>query len=171
METPPGYSVYWMVSGGGSWMGPTSTSGLSQAISGLICGTAYTVKVTAVNGAGESSPGATATGTTSACPAAQVTTQGPYSLLVDWPDDVGALRYEVWRNGVLIATVDAPTSQYLDTGFHPVPRISTKSWRSALVAAAIPWRRLPGPPPRRWAPRRTPCPPSRSGHRFCSPCW
>ena len=100
----------------------TTTTNTNQTVSGLACGTAYEISVTAIDAAGNESSRTAAliNDSTSAC-STPSDTQAPSvpgnlrttaktqtSLSVAWnasTDDVGVAGYRVYRNGTLVTTV------------------------------------------------------------------
>ena len=108
-----GYGVY----SNGTLVGsPTSTS---YTLSGLTCGTSYTIAVDAVDAAGNRSTKATITAATSACPDTTApSTPGSLgvsgatgtSISVSWAassDNVGVTGYGVYSNGTLVGSPTA----------------------------------------------------------------
>jgi chitodextrinase len=106
-----GYTVY----NGASSVG--STGATSFTVSGLTCGTNYTLSVDAYDAAGNRSAKASVATTTSACPAADTTPpSAPTGLAVSSPtqtsitlswnastDNVGVAGYGRYRNGSLVS--------------------------------------------------------------------
>lgn len=90
---------------------PTSTSHTS---SGLTNGTRYTFFVTAVNKAGASAASATTSATPVATPAGLSAKAGDSQVTLTWATAAGASRYELLRNGSVIASVSTLT--YTNTG-------------------------------------------------------
>jgi chitodextrinase len=97
-----------------------TTTQTSHTISGLKCGTSYTVGLTAIDAAGNESNRAEATGTTSTEPCAVQDTEAPSvpqgmawttrtqtSIGLSWDaasDNVGVAGYRIYRNGTLVDT-------------------------------------------------------------------
>ena len=98
-----------------------TTTQTSHAISGLKCGTSYTVGLTAIDAAGNESNRAEATGTTSTEPCTSTqdteapsvpqgmawTTKTQNSIGLRWDaarDNVGVTGYRIYRNGTLAGT-------------------------------------------------------------------
>lgn len=87
---------------------------------GIVAGGTYTWTVTAMSAAGESAASAplTLTSATSTIPGAPVATKGSrrFNAVMNWsaPSTGGSpiLRYEVFKNGSLVATVSASTRTY-----------------------------------------------------------
>ena len=108
-----GYGVY----SNGTLVG--SPSSTSYTLSGLTCGTSYTVAVDAVDAAGNRSAKATVTASTSACPDTTaptvpgsfvVTGSTQTSISVSWAassDNVGVTGYGVYSNGTLVGSPTA----------------------------------------------------------------
>ena len=125
------YNLYWSTSSGVTISTGTRIAGVSSPFvhTGLNASTTYFYIVTAVNGAGESSPSVQASATTNA-PAATVpaaptgvsASGGAQRVTLSWTAVSGATSYNVyWSNtaGVTTATgtkVSAATSPYVQTG-------------------------------------------------------
>ena len=116
-----GYGLY----RNGSWAG--STTSTSATISGLACGSSYTLAVDAYDAAANRSPQRTLTTTTSACPPPADTTPptspsnlstsgvGQTAATVSWTassDNVGVVGYRTFRNGATVATVSGTSSTF-----------------------------------------------------------
>ena len=114
-----GYGLY----RNGSWAG--STTSTSATISGLSCGSSYTLAVDAYDAAANRSPQLTLTTTTSACPPPADTTPptapsnlstsgvGQTTATLNWTassDNVGVVGYRTFRNGATVATVSGTSS-------------------------------------------------------------
>ena len=106
-----GYTVY--VNGAAS----STASGTSRAISGLGCGTTYTIGVDAYDTAGNHSAQPSTTMATSACPGdstpptlptgLSTSAVGQTSMTLSWSassDNVGVTGYRLYRNGSQVAT-------------------------------------------------------------------
>lgn len=108
------YSVY----RDGVQVGTSTTRTFSDT--GIVAGGTYTWTVTAMSAAGESAASAplTLTSATSTVPGAPVATKGSswFNAVMNWsaPSTGGSpiLRYEVFKNGSLVATVSASTRTY-----------------------------------------------------------
>ena len=121
-----GYRIY----RNGSLAGTTTST--SYTVSGLSCGTSYTIALTAVDAAGNESyaPHATGSTTTSACAAADNTPPSvpkgmawngitQTSIGVRWnasTDNVGVTGYRIYRNGTLAGTTNGSARSYTVTG-------------------------------------------------------
>ena len=102
-----------MYSNGSLVATPASTS---YTLSGLSCGTSYTVAVDAYDAAGNRSAKTTVTTATSNCPDTTppsaptglgVSSAGQTSLALSWSassDNVGVAGYGVYKNGSLVAS-------------------------------------------------------------------
>jgi chitodextrinase len=112
-----GYDVY----SNGTKVG--STAGTRFTVTGLACGTSYTLGVEAYDAAGNHSTRSTTTGSTAACAPAPGDTSKPTvpsgltvasatqtSLSLSWSassDNVGVAGYGAYRNGTLVASTGA----------------------------------------------------------------
>ena len=115
-----GYGVYRNGTLAGS---PTATS---YTLSGLSCGTSYTVAVDAADAAGNRSTKATITASTAACPDTQaptvpsgvaLATRTTTSISIGWTastDNVGVAGYHLYLAGTAVGT--ATTTSYTFTG-------------------------------------------------------
>ena len=99
-----------------------TTTGTSGIFSGLACGTAYILGVDAQDAAGNRSLASTLMVSTTACPDTSAPTApsglaaggiGQTGLTLTWnasSDDVAVTGYDVYRDGVKVATVTPPSS-------------------------------------------------------------
>jgi fibronectin type 3 domain-containing protein len=120
-----GYRVYRATSSGGETLLTTLGVTTSWTDTGAVNGTAYYYKVSAVNSIGESTlsneMSATATAPDTTAPTAptglMAAAVGTTQAIINWTastDNVGVTGYGVYRDGVLVATVQ--TLYYLDAG-------------------------------------------------------
>jgi chitodextrinase len=121
-----GYRIY----RNGTLVGTTTNT--SYTVSGLSCGTSYTIALAAVDAAGNESYRAEATGTTSTSACSQADTQAPSvpqgmawttitqtSIGLRWDastDNVGVTGYRIYRNGTPVATTAASARSYTVSG-------------------------------------------------------
>jgi chitodextrinase len=159
-----GYRVY----NGGSVVGSTSMT--SYAVSGLSCGTGYTLAVEAYDAAGNRSQRATISTATSACPPPPPSsdTQPPTSpgnvrasaatataITIAWnasSDNVGVAGYRVYSGGSVVGSTS--TTSYTVSGFscgtgytlavEAYDAAGNRSQRAAITAATS---ACPPPPP------------------------
>src|SRR5262245_53426989 len=115
-----GYRVYV----NGAQVGAASTE--SFAVTGLACGTTYTLGVAALDAAGNVSGTASATSATAACPDTSAPSTpsglatsgvGPTALTLSWSassDNVGVSGYRLFRNGAPVG--EATTTSFAFTG-------------------------------------------------------
>ena len=148
------------VTGYGTYLGATSkgtTTATATSISGLVCGTSYTVGVDAADAAANRSAKATLTATTASCP---VDTQAPTaptnlavsgatanSLTLSWTaatDDTAVTGYTLYRDASQAGTTSGSTSYTFGSlacgssytlGVEALDAVGHVSTRSTLVAS------------------------------------
>ncbi len=128
-----------------------TTTGTSYSVTGLACGTSYTIGLTAVDAAGNESNRAEASGTTSTAACSANDTQAPTapgnltvsgatatSIQLNWSastDNSGAVSYEVFRDGTQVG--DATGTSYTVTGITDCSTTPALSVRAVDAAGNV----------------------------------
>lgn len=149
-----GYKVY----RGGVQIASTVAPTTSYSNTGLTCNTSYSYTVKATASAGDSANSNTASATTFACPpgafSISVTRNSATQNYVSWGSASGALSYDVYRNGVYLASTGLTTnytdnSEYCGHQYNYQVRANgsggTTTWNSNGAVTTGAWACVPAP--------------------------
>jgi chitodextrinase len=155
------------VTGYGVYRNGTSLPAVTQpgtTVSGLQCGTAYTLSVDAYDAAGNRSSRAAVTASTAACPDTQAPTapanvtassRTTTSIALTWSpstDSVGVTGYGLYRGGQFVGTATGSTGIFSDLTCNTGYTLSVDAYdaagnRSAKTTVMVATTACPAPPP------------------------